>query len=57
MGTARDGPNSSNSLSHIAKGSARLRITVTASHEEDQIRSLCEAIKSETGCSHRPESG
>ena len=30
----------------VAKGSARLRITVTASHEEDQIRSLCQAIKS-----------
>jgi 8-amino-7-oxononanoate synthase len=29
----------------VAKGSARLRITVTASHEEDQIRSLCQAIK------------
>lgn len=29
----------------VAKGSARLRVTVTASHEEDQIRSLCEAIK------------
>src|SRR6266705_247153 len=29
----------------VAKGSARLRITVTASHEEDQIRSLCKAIK------------
>jgi 7-keto-8-aminopelargonate synthetase-like enzyme len=29
----------------VAKGSARLRFTVTASHEEDQIRSLCEAIK------------
>jgi 7-keto-8-aminopelargonate synthetase-like enzyme len=28
----------------VAKGSARLRITVTASHEEDQIRSLCQAI-------------
>jgi 8-amino-7-oxononanoate synthase len=28
----------------VAKGSARLRVTVTASHEEDQIRSLCEAI-------------
>jgi 7-keto-8-aminopelargonate synthetase-like enzyme len=27
------------------KGSARLRITVTASYEKDQIRSLCEAIK------------
>ncbi len=29
----------------VAKGSARLRITVTASHEEDQIRSFCQAIK------------
>jgi 8-amino-7-oxononanoate synthase len=29
----------------VARGSARLRITVTASHEEDQIRALCEAIK------------
>ena len=29
----------------VAKGSARLRITVTASHGENQIRSLCEAIK------------
>ncbi len=29
----------------VAKKSARLRITVTASHEEDQIRSLCEAIE------------
>jgi 8-amino-7-oxononanoate synthase len=29
----------------VAKGSARLRITVTASHEEDQIRALCQAIK------------
>ncbi len=28
----------------VAKGSARLRITVTALHEEDQIRSLCQAI-------------
>jgi 7-keto-8-aminopelargonate synthetase-like enzyme len=28
----------------VAKGSARLRITVTASHKEDQIRSLCKAI-------------
>src|SRR5204863_10086927 len=29
----------------VAKRSARLRITVTASHGESQIRSLCEAIK------------
>ncbi len=29
----------------VAKGSARLRITVTAAHDENQIRSLCEAIK------------
>jgi 8-amino-7-oxononanoate synthase len=29
----------------VAKGSARLRITVTAAHEENQIRSFCEAIK------------
>src|SRR5204862_106617 len=29
----------------VAKGTARLRITVTASHQEDQVRSLCEAIK------------
>jgi 7-keto-8-aminopelargonate synthetase-like enzyme len=29
----------------VAKGSARLRMTVTASHDENQIRSLCEAIK------------
>jgi 8-amino-7-oxononanoate synthase len=29
----------------VAKGAARLRITVTAGHEEDHIRSLCEAIK------------
>ena len=28
----------------VAKGSARLRITVTASHEEGQIRSLCQTI-------------
>jgi len=29
----------------VAKGSARLRITVTAAHKEDQIRSLCQMIK------------
>jgi 8-amino-7-oxononanoate synthase len=29
----------------VAKGSARLRITVTASHVEDHIRALCQAIK------------
>jgi 8-amino-7-oxononanoate synthase len=29
----------------VAKGSARLRITVTAAHEGNQIRSLCKAIK------------
>jgi 8-amino-7-oxononanoate synthase len=29
----------------VAKGAARLRIIVTASHEENQIRSLCQAIK------------
>ena len=29
----------------VAKGSARLRITVTALHTEDQIRALSEAIK------------
>src|SRR5882724_5711131 len=29
----------------VGKGSARLRITVTALHEENQIRSLCQAIK------------
>jgi 7-keto-8-aminopelargonate synthetase-like enzyme len=29
----------------VAKGSARLRVTVSASHEEDPIRALCEAIK------------
>jgi 7-keto-8-aminopelargonate synthetase-like enzyme len=29
----------------VAKGAARLRITVTALRQEDQIHSLCEAIK------------
>src|SRR5437867_5448024 len=29
----------------VAKGAARLRVTVTAAHQEDQVRSLCEAIK------------
>ncbi|MFN2541063.1 MAG: 8-amino-7-oxononanoate synthase [Chthoniobacterales bacterium] len=28
----------------VAKGAARLRITVTAAHSEEQIRSLCEAL-------------
>jgi 8-amino-7-oxononanoate synthase len=28
----------------VAKGAARLRIAVTAAHEEDQIRALCSAI-------------
>src|SRR6266480_3495765 len=32
----------------VAKGTARLRITVTASHKENQIRSLCQAIKKMT---------
>ncbi len=32
----------------VAKGAARLRITVTASHEGDQIRSLCHAIRKMT---------
>ena len=30
----------------VAKGAARLRITVTTAHQDDQIRALCEAIKS-----------
>ncbi len=29
----------------VAKGSARLRVTVTASHGENQIRTLCQTIK------------
>jgi 8-amino-7-oxononanoate synthase len=29
----------------VAKGSARLRITVTSAHQDDQIHSLCEAIR------------
>jgi len=29
----------------VAKGAARLRITVTAAHQEDQIRALYPAIK------------
>jgi 8-amino-7-oxononanoate synthase len=33
----------------VAKGAARLRVTVTASHEEGQIGALCEAIK-RLGC-------
>ena len=32
----------------VAKGFARLRITVTAAHREDQIRALCEAIRKMT---------
>ncbi len=34
----------------VAKGAARLRITVTAAHEEAQIEALCEMIK-RRGCS------
>jgi 8-amino-7-oxononanoate synthase len=33
----------------VAKGAARLRITVTAAHEEAQIEALCQAIK-RRGC-------
>ena len=33
----------------VAKGTARLRITVTAAHEEVQIRALCDTIK-RLGC-------
>jgi 7-keto-8-aminopelargonate synthetase-like enzyme len=29
----------------VAKGTARLRITVTALHEEDQVRALCQRVK------------
>jgi 8-amino-7-oxononanoate synthase len=29
----------------VAKGSARLRITVTAAHQEDHVKVLCEALK------------
>jgi 8-amino-7-oxononanoate synthase len=29
----------------VAKGAARLRITVTAAHQEDQIKALCQAIE------------
>ena len=32
----------------VAKGLARLRITVTAAHQDNQIRSLCEAIRNMT---------
>jgi 7-keto-8-aminopelargonate synthetase-like enzyme len=32
----------------VAKGSARLRITVTAAHKENHILSLCEAIRNMT---------
>jgi 8-amino-7-oxononanoate synthase len=32
----------------VAKGSARLRITVTAAHKEDHIQSLCEVIRNMT---------
>ncbi len=39
----------------VAKGSARLRITVRASHTEDQIRALCEAIRKMTKQSQMPK--
>ena len=29
----------------VAKGAARLRITVTAAHQEDQIKALCQAMR------------
>jgi 8-amino-7-oxononanoate synthase len=29
----------------VPRGSARLRIAVTAGHQEDQIKALCDAIK------------
>src|SRR5436190_11096337 len=32
----------------VAKGSARLRVTITSAHQEDQIRSLCQAIRNMT---------
>jgi 8-amino-7-oxononanoate synthase len=32
----------------VAKGAARLRITATAAHQEDQIKTLCEAIRKMT---------
>ena len=41
----------------VAKGSARLRITVTAAHKEDQIRLLCKAIKRLTAVSLQPPAG
>jgi 8-amino-7-oxononanoate synthase len=35
----------------VAKGAARLRITVTATHQEAQVRALCDAIKKMTRAS------